>query len=401
MSEIGGPSSGMPITNQTACNTDHTKDGGPKSSFRASRDDEPIEHPHTDGVAVHADFYDSGLQQDSDIRCEGPTNVAFLYFGAQFDTEASDAAGQADGVEATTSALAAITPDACHDALGFDSESLVSSGNNTLMIAMKYLDVTPDEDQIQEATGFGSQPSAGLPTYDYQRPRIIVVDQEGRTVIPVADDLHRSLLNGELITPAAIVKDVYGLAQAFYGQWMPKLASAHELYAKCAAFTPGLLFRTGLQTLRSCYRGILPTMFEELFALMLVAFAFSHVIYKDGLSCYWDGFSQDVYRWHHAMSYNAETSLFVMAWHRLWCPQASREVSREGTGSSNAILLTSSSVTRLDSDLSDGVPQYVLGLSDPSPRQQSLGQGENNLVKVLMGGMAIDGCSRFLDGMVR
>ena len=193
-----------------------------------------------------------------------------------------------------------------------------------------------------------------LPLYQYKRPSIVLSDPVGRTIPPVADDLYCLMLGDDSITTASLVQQVREILHALNREWMGRLVSTTDLYKLCMPLSTCRLLETGIRALQQFFFGNLPSSFEDLFALMHVAFAFSIVINRDGDSYYWDGFSSDLHYWRHTVR-SSENSFFTEAWNRLWCPQSSNNQSRK----------------------------------DP-PR--------GDLYKTLMESMPIKGCANFLDG---
>ena len=193
-----------------------------------------------------------------------------------------------------------------------------------------------------------------LPLYEYQRPSIVLSDPVGRTIPPVADDLYCLMLGDDSITTTSLVQQVRAILHGLNREWMGRLESTPDLYTLCMPLSTCRLLETGIRALQQCFSGNLPSSFEDLFALMHVAFAFSIMINKDGDSYYWDGFSSDLHYWHHTVRFS-ETSLFTRVWDRLWCPRSSNNQSY---------------------------------MSPP----------RGDLYETLMEGMVIKGCANFLDG---
>lgn len=193
-----------------------------------------------------------------------------------------------------------------------------------------------------------------LPLYEYQRPSIVLSDPVGRTIPPVADDRYCLMLGDDSMTTTNLVQQVREILHGLNRKWMGRLESTPDLYTLCMPLSTCRLLETGIRALQLCFFGDLPSSFEDLFALMHVAFAFSIVINRDGDSYYWDGFSSDLHYWRHAVRVS-ETSLFTRVWYRLWCPRSSNNQS----------------------------------CMDP-PR--------GHLYETLMESMVIKGCTNFLDG---
>ena len=166
-----------------------------------------------------------------------------------------------------------------------------------------------------------------LPLYQYQRPSIVLSDPVGRTIPPVADDLYCLMLGDDSMTTAGLVQQVREILHGLNREWMGRLESTPDLYTLCMPLSTCRLLETGIRALQQCFSGNLPSSFEDLFALMHIAFAFSIVINRDGDSYYWDGFSSDLHYWRHTVRVS-EISLFTRVWYRLWCPQSSDNQSR-------------------------------------------------------------------------
>ena len=165
-----------------------------------------------------------------------------------------------------------------------------------------------------------------LPLYEYQRPSIVLSDPVGRTIPPVADDLYCHMLGDDSMTTTSLVQQVREILHGLNRKWMGRLESIPDLYTRCMPLSTCRLLETGIRALQLCFYGDLPSSFEDLFALMHVAFAFSIVMNRDGDSYYWDGFSSDLHYWRHAVRVS-ETSLFTRVWYRLWCPRSSNNQS--------------------------------------------------------------------------
>ena len=161
-----------------------------------------------------------------------------------------------------------------------------------------------------------------LPQNNYERPCIALSDPLGRTIRPIADDLYCLMLGDDSMTTNSLVKQVREILHDLHSEWMGRLKSTPELYTRFKPLSTCRLLETGIRALEQCFSGNLPISFEDLFALMHVAFAFSIVINRDRDSFYWDGFYSDLHYWHRTVR-DSEISLFGKVWDRLWCPQSS------------------------------------------------------------------------------
>ena len=237
------------------------------------------------------------------------------------------------------------------------------------------------------------QDNAELLTYTYKRPCIFVDDDQGQPTMPIADDLYFYSPYDASITPNALVQSAYKLSVTFNKQWTVRLASDFDLITKCTELSTKIQFYLGTNVLRRCFSGTLPSTFKELYAMVYVAFAFSHTIHRDAESCYWDAFSRDVYQWRLALTTQPDIETFVQVWHRLWCPQRFCGPSPQNDN------LPSEYYMAINSSLGLGVTSSA---GHPAVSQQSSSlrfsyTGQDGLRDDLMGGIVIKGCSRFLD----
>ena len=234
-----------------------------------------------------------------------------------------------------------------------------------------------------------------LPTFEHQRPHIIVHDDQGRPTLPVADDVNPQVKRDDSMKLDSLINSVYWIVNGLMSQWMAKLGPEHENFDVYNGLSTRTLFEVGIETLRRCYTNILPKTFTEIFALMHVAFAFSHIILKDGGSCYWDGFSHDVYWWHLALSNRHEANLFLHVWHRLWCWQASGGMPLQD----NCLFNADPHAAFLEgAPCPHAPPLYAVPDTHKNLNLKSRKvQEQKAFDEILMVGMVIGGCSRFLD----
>ena len=254
-----------------------------------------------------------------------------------------------------------IDPVACHFGAQFDSrdfETHHEAAEPDPIAQSTYAANSVERDETSQYLPHHNLPLFDtvhhLPRYEYQRPSIALSDPVGQTIRPVADDLYCLMLSDHSITTNSLVKQVREILHGLHREWMGKLKSTPDLYTRCMPLSTCRLLETGIRALQQCFSGNLPSSFEDLFALMHVAFAFSIVINRDGESYYWDGFYSDLHYWHHTVR-DSEISLFGKVWDRLWCPKSSNK---------------------------------HLFMNPP----------RDNLYETLMEGMVIKGCANFLDG---
>ncbi len=272
------------------------------------------------------DSFDCGTNSQTPTPGNEMIDPVARHFGAQFDSRDSETpheAAEADPIAHSTYAAKSVERNETSQHLLYQDLSL-------------------------------SDPVHHLPLYEYERPSIVLSDPVGRTIPPVADDFYCLMLGDDSMTTTSLVKQVRKILHGLNRNWMGRLESTPDLYTRCLPLSTCQLLETGIHALQQCFSGNLPSTFEDLFALMHVAFAFSIMINRDGNSYYWDGFSSDLHYWHRTVR-DTEISLFAKVWDRLWCPRSSN----------------------------------IQSFMNP-PR--------GDLYETLMEGMVIKGCANFLDG---
>ena len=270
--------------------------------------------------------YDDSFSCDTHAQSTTSIDPVTRHFGAQFDSRDSEAqheAAEPDPIAHSTHAAKSVERNETSQYLSYQDQPLFDSVHR-------------------------------LPLYEYQRPSIVLSDPVGRTIPPAADDLYCLMLGDDSMTTTSLVKQVREILHGLNREWMGRLKSTPDLYTSCMPLSTCRLLETGIRALQQCFLGSLPSSFEELFALMHVAFAFSIMINRDGDSYYWDGFSSDLHYWHHTVR-DSEISLFGKVWDRLWCPRSSND---------------------------------RLFVNPP----------QADLYETLMEGLVIKGCAKFLDG---
>ena len=82
------------------------------------------------------------------------------------------------------------------------------------------------------------------------------------------------------------------------------------------------LFELGIRALRNYVRGATPSSFQDIFALVHVAMAFSYIVRKDDHAHSWDTFLEEAYQWQHLLCNVIEKRAFTKVMSRLCHPQA-------------------------------------------------------------------------------
>ena len=233
------------------------------------------------------------------------------------------------------------------------------------------------------------------PSFDHQRPSILVRDDQGCFIVPAADDAHSVIPKDDSTTPKDLVVQMSHYVAVMNATWMRRLGPGSVLYEQCSVYSPSFLIELGLGSLELCYRQQnLPIKFAELFSLLHIAFAFSHIVHKDSDSYHWDGFSQDIYQWRLALQDSAEVDLFVEVWRKLWCPHLSSNLCSIPDGLARSALQQSSAIREYESDISGRARGHGMSVRADSRHPSD----QISLCRLLTGGLVIEGCSRYLDG---
>ena len=252
-------------------------------------------------------------------------------------------------------------------------------------------------DQLAWSLRHDQDRSAEVP--DGHRPSIIVRNPDGLVTTPVADGLHTLRLGEESTHFMDPQQLIVRLCEAFHNlrkEWMQKLVLLPDLYGHCSKLSPWELFNVGIQTLQGVYNGELPKSFMEIFGFMHLAFAFSRVINEDHDSYYWDGYYSDIYLWHHSLSNTEDLIHFARVRDRLWCPQPAAQAITSTNVIHYTPIITPPHGLSSTSDIQR--PSLTPSNSDSLTYPSFMGVTRDTLVNTLKEGMAIKGCSDFLNG---
>ena len=114
-----------------------------------------------------------------------------------------------------------------------------------------------------------------------------------------------------------IRKTVCSVASA----WKEILTSEPDLYFTYSQIDHSALFDMGVHSLEGYGQGILPTTFNDIFALMHLSYAMSCLLdFSDGLYCR-DGWFKDASKWQFVLSEVPDQRLFGEILQRLYCAQ--------------------------------------------------------------------------------
>lgn len=397
MSEVGASSPRVPTTDQLLYNTDDAYLEGFNLPSGTTRAVEMAWFPHIDDNFEQT-LDDDNLQQQAYLSWNDSTYNTLSYFGSQFDTQASYSHKDADEQDAFGSTSPA------NDSYLVDGDLLNILGATAPVADTSHLDRTQRSlrrDQILNGatsqrgrpsnSGSGFHETARPPIIHYVLPGIVLSDYTR----PVGSDLFAPF-QADPMTPATLMQQAYNISNTLNSRWMSRLQLTPYLHEYCSRFSPQWLFNVGVQTLRDCYKGAFPCTFSKIFALMHAAFAFSRVSADVDGSYNWEALSQDVYHWRYIIQDAAEVKYFVEVWQSTWSLQASMETLVLENGFSNAVLYTNSpfNSNNIVTKQNSLAPEVF---DDPN-NHLFVSQCSEHTKKLLMGGMVVKECSRFLDG---
>ena len=160
------------------------------------------------------------------------------------------------------------------------------------------------------------------PCMQTMAPSIVISDVEGRLRIPSGQSLAHYPSNEDYASPTTLINQVYMIFVTLLDFWKPKLHNLPEIQLCYLGYTPQQLFERGVQTLQGCYLGNPPPVFSDFVALVPLIFAFTHVAYGDGGTCYSVAFAKELYSFRLLIEDHGQAS-FELAFHHVWCPWVS------------------------------------------------------------------------------
>ena len=233
------------------------------------------------------------------------------------------------------------------------------------------------------------------PMYGNQLPKILVT---GSTEYESSDSCYFQRQDaGKIKSAKVLVEQTYTALQSFNNQWLLKLAPSSELYARCSSLSSQWVFESGIRTLQKCYSGILPREFNEVFALMHLGFAFSHVLQLDHGLCGWDDLpiAKDLLLWRAALQTEDEDRMLVSICDRLWEPQTSYETSLRSDGLPEHVSYAAPFF--IDSKMTVACSPTGLTYHETPENIPINCDPPESILKTLMTGTIIDWCSRYLE----
>ena len=113
------------------------------------------------------------------------------------------------------------------------------------------------------------------------------------------------------------IQELFGLVGIFNGEWLQQLRPKHQLLARCLRLSPSALVDRGFSALQQCFESSSKNSFENLFALVHVAFALAYMLHKNDDFYYWDGLFNHLLQWQHLLSIEDDKKCFQMTMDQL------------------------------------------------------------------------------------
>ena len=380
-SDQGNIVSDHPMTAQTLCNTDHS---------RCQNSDE-CSQVHED-FNLLTPFLPNGQSMPlSDILL---TSSPLLELGAQFpEIELHQPASVDDVCEEDI--LASYTTDAESNAA---NQASSVSGDTLQRLNMSHssgcqMELDTENVAADEQIGViePEEQNAKAACSDHI-PSILISDHTAQSTSNAGNSFPEILS----MTAESIATHAYDVFVYFNKRWAEKLRAAPSLHIMCMTQTPQSLFTFSARTLQNLYNNILPETFDQVFALMHIAFVFQHVIDVQIHSHDWTNFCHDVYLWQQQLSDPHEAELFDKVWYRQWSPRVSMEISlfKNSNVVTSDVVNSPQEISELATQSNySGLQDYHSWRHHPS----KLPFGKTSFDK-LSKGMVVQGCSRFLDG---
>ena len=122
---------------------------------------------------------------------------------------------------------------------------------------------------------------------------------------------------GSTVTKHEQVEELHDLIHIINREWMRRMEVLPELMSRCKMLPAPSLFKRAIWTLRGLIRGKLPQTFEDVFAIVHLAFAAAHLSHWQHDFYSWNALCDDALQWQHTLSIDEDRS-FVTAAMSCW-----------------------------------------------------------------------------------
>ena len=198
----------------------------------------------------------------------------------------------------------------------------------------------------------------------------------------------------------AYIADLCDVLRALGEEWIRRLVLGTNVPQILPEQYATSLFELGIRALRNYFRGATPSSFQDIFALMHVAVAFSYIVRKDDQALPWDNFLEEAYQWQHLLCDVMEKRAFIKVMNRLCHPQAYSTLSpfKEATVDNDFLPAEQATLVRLIGRLSCNRLDLANQENGDDHQQPSNAANEQfKLLETLPSNLIIKECTDFLD----
>ena len=114
------------------------------------------------------------------------------------------------------------------------------------------------------------------------------------------------------------VEELQEYISVIYNEWMRRMKPLPQLWLPCSELSIPSLFERAVRTLKDFTEGRCALNFEDVFAMMNLAFAAAFSLHWQQDFFSWNAFCADALQWQHALSDDEDKVLFLSAMSRWW-----------------------------------------------------------------------------------
>ena len=131
---------------------------------------------------------------------------------------------------------------------------------------------------------------------------------------------HNALLvsNSASASKQIQVEELQELVRVINDEWMRRMEPLPQLWLPCSELSVSSLFERAVRTLKDFTGGRCALDFEDVFAMMHLAFAAAFSLHWQQDFYSWNAFCDDALQWQHALSDDEDKVLFLSAMSRWW-----------------------------------------------------------------------------------
>lgn len=127
-----------------------------------------------------------------------------------------------------------------------------------------------------------------------------------------------SALEDNLMAMQLPIQELHEFVSRVAREWSEKLKPLLDPHLAYFTMPVQNIYENGIETLEKLYRGTIVETLQDVFSLLLVAYASTHSLHEDdGLYCC-DEFFRDGLQWEHAIENRSDKDLFTKVIHKIW-----------------------------------------------------------------------------------